>query len=375
MIRVNIKARVNNAEIRREQRNGRDVIVVPSATLPDNVVMNGVMYPAEEIDASFRTLNRTPAPLGHPMIGNQFIGAREPEAINEFWVGAWNENVRRENGRVHLDKVIDVEAAQRTVNGKRLLEAIEKREPIHTSTGVWMEIEPVPNNDQYDGIARSMQFDHDAILLDEEGAATPQMGVGIFVNSDGERKEVDAVTVSVPDDEIEIAAGFLLDAAERHEKRNRMTEMKKRVAQMMRNLLNSNPDDQGASLQGNSEDGDMSVSKEEFEAFKESVGTQISEAVTAAIEPVVNTLNEIDQERKDRQDAEHAELVKRVVNVGLLDEDDAKELTLNALRKLSEKAKPAASAPLMGQFAGNSDGDEWEGYSLNANIDAAQGGK
>lgn len=374
MIRVNIKAKVNNAEIRSEQRNGRAVIVVPSTTLPDNVVMNGIMYPAEEIDASFRTLNRTPAPLGHPMIGNQFIGAREPEAINEFWVGAWNENVRREGGRVHIDKVIDIEAAARTVNGQRMLDAINKRDPIHTSTGVWMEVEPVPNNEQFDGIARNMQFDHDAILLDEAGAATPEMGVGIFVNAEGEREEVDAVSVSVPDDEIETAAGFLVEAAERHEKRGKMNDMKRKVAQMMRNLLNSDPDDQGTSLQGNNEGGDMSVSKEEFEALSQKV-EGFGEQITAALEPVVNSLAEIAQEKVDREEAEKAELVQRVVNVGLLDEDDAKELTLNALRKLSERAKPASAAPLLGQFAGNTDDDEWAGYELNANIDAAQGGK
>ncbi len=34
-----------------------------------------------------------------------------------------------------------------------------------------------------------MQFDHIAILLDEPGAGTPEEGVGLFVNADGQEGE------------------------------------------------------------------------------------------------------------------------------------------------------------------------------------------
>ena len=43
-VRVNIRCLANTAAIRREKRNGRDVIVVPSATMPDDVIMNGIRY-------------------------------------------------------------------------------------------------------------------------------------------------------------------------------------------------------------------------------------------------------------------------------------------------------------------------------------------
>ena len=62
-IRANIRTAVNSAKIRREKRNGRDVIIVPSATLPDNIIMNRIMYPADVIEAGYKTLERTPAPL------------------------------------------------------------------------------------------------------------------------------------------------------------------------------------------------------------------------------------------------------------------------------------------------------------------------
>jgi len=106
--RVNIRATVNAAKIRRERRNGRDVIIVPSATLPDGVVMNKIRYNAPAIEKGFGSLEGTPAPLGHPNIDGQFVSASDPRGMVRGFVGAYNENVRRENGRVLIDKVIDV---------------------------------------------------------------------------------------------------------------------------------------------------------------------------------------------------------------------------------------------------------------------------
>jgi hypothetical protein len=40
-----------------------------------------------------------------------------------------------------------------------------------------------------------MQFDHIAILLDEPGAGTPEEGVGMFVNADGQEGEVETASL------------------------------------------------------------------------------------------------------------------------------------------------------------------------------------
>lgn len=171
-VRVNVRTLANTKAVRKEKRNGRDVVIVPSATLPDDIIMNGIKYPAAEISKSFAGLNRTPAPLGHPMINGKFVSARDPEGLNIGYIGAWNENVRRENGRVFLDKVIDVEVANRSQGGKDVLAAIEKGEPVHTSTGLLANLEAVTNAADHKHIARNIEFDHDAILLGEVGAAT-----------------------------------------------------------------------------------------------------------------------------------------------------------------------------------------------------------
>ena len=74
-VRVNVRC-ANVGKIRRETRDGREKIIVPSATLPDDVVMNGITYPAAEIEASYKTLEGTPAPLGHPTLGGKFCAAK-----------------------------------------------------------------------------------------------------------------------------------------------------------------------------------------------------------------------------------------------------------------------------------------------------------
>lgn len=195
-IRVNVNSSVKSGDIRHEVRNGRAVIVVPSATLPDNVIMNRIKYPKEVIEAGYKTLERTPAPLGHPKVNGVYINASDPEAVNGYWVGAWNENVRREGGRVLLDKVIDVACAESTERGQRLLEAINARKPIHTSTGLLLNLK-AEKGEGYEKIATALVADHDCFLLDEPGAATPEQGVGVFVNADG--AEVEVMTVNVED--------------------------------------------------------------------------------------------------------------------------------------------------------------------------------
>jgi hypothetical protein len=40
-----------------------------------------------------------------------------------------------------------------------------------------------------------MQFDHIAILLDEPGAGTPDEGVGMFVNADGQEADVETTSL------------------------------------------------------------------------------------------------------------------------------------------------------------------------------------
>jgi len=370
-VRVNIRTMANMASIRKERRNGRDKIVVASATLPDGIVMNGISYPADEIEKGFMSLNNTYAPLGHPTINGMFVSASDPEGINIGWIGAHNENVRRENGRVLLDKVIDVARANESVGGRSVLEAIEKGTPIHTSTGLFCDLE-ASTDDAYDFIARNMAFDHDAILLGEDGAATPDQGVGMMVNAKGEESQIDVINSVFEDFEREMdwAADMALRAAERLERVPVMDRIKSAILDAVRGA--------GREPSANIGEADM-TDKAQFDALsakvdaitesQNGIGETIANAVTAAMKPLTDNLAEMQANQTAKDKAELDGYVAKIVKANILDADEAAELTLNVARKMAEKAKPGTATALNGAFGGTGHADDFAGYDLNAVMD------
>jgi hypothetical protein len=357
---VNIRSVANTAAVRKEKRNGRDVVIVPSATLPDDIVMNDIMYPAAEIEKSFKGLDRTPAPLGHPTINGKFVSARDPEGINIGWIGAWNENLRRENGRVLLDKVIDVEMANRSEGGKAVLNAIEKGEPVHTSTGLLCLLDAANGDVEYKHVAREIEFDHDAILLDQEGAATPAQGVGMLVNAKGETEDIEVINSSIEADfeqEIDWAVESIYRAVERREERKDDRPFIDRLKSAIMEALGLS---ERATPTNITKDDDMD--KVQFDALSQKVdalseamkpdalATAIGNAVSAAVKPLVDAQTEMAANQKAKDEAELTELRAKIVKANLLEEDEAKELTLNAARALAKKAEPGKATPLNGAF-------------------------
>lgn len=190
---VNITTKVNSKSIRREMHNGREHLVLPSYTLPANVVMNGGLYTDTEINAHYTGLEGTLAPLGHPQVNGQFVSAFSPEGLCVGFVGAWNRNVKKSGNRVYLEKWVDTNRAQESEGGRELLDrvaAIERGEdvpPIHTSVAVYLDQLEASEDQKAMGaewVAKIHGMDHDAILLHEVGAATPEQGVGLMVNAD-----------------------------------------------------------------------------------------------------------------------------------------------------------------------------------------------
>ncbi len=207
---VRCTTQVNPNAVKRISIEGAEHIVVTSFTMPDDIIMNRVLYPASETARSFEGLNRTFAPIGHPTdTQGNFISAADPQAIHNFHAGAFNDNARKVGSRIQIDKTINVQEAMKSDRGKRLLdrikdlEANDKAKPIHTSTGIFLELEmfeqPQTNTtgQEFDAIARNLVFDHDAILLDEIGAATPDEGVGMAVNKDGDEIESEIINLDL----------------------------------------------------------------------------------------------------------------------------------------------------------------------------------
>ena len=349
--RINVTTLVNASKIRREKRDGRDVIIVPSATLPDNVVMNSIRYPADVIEASYHTLEGTPAPLGHPSVNGQFVSASDPKGLVRSFVGAWNENVHRKDGRVFLDKVIDVEYAGETKAGQRVLNAIEGQKPIHTSTGLLATMKAVENaTDGAKFEVESMVFDHDCILLDEDGAATPDQGVGIFVNAQGEEIEViNSDLESYEDEEINYTIDRMLRAAERKQRQPLIERIKKFITEAVQG--GPTPDTTEGDALNNDED---DMDKAQFDALSEQVGNmsetlaslddKIAAAVGNALKPLTDQMAANAKAAEDKAEADRLELVNKVVEAKLLDEAVAKDATAPVLNALLEKAAQPTTA-------------------------------
>lgn len=196
-ITVNILSMINkSSKITKETINNKEHYVIRDVVpVVDDVVMNNGLYPKDEIDKSYKSINGNLMPIGHPNIDGQFVSASNAKAINEYYGGAWAENVHKDQDKVLLDCYVDVEFAKNHEKGKRLLERLdamfngEDVNPIHVSTGLILNKvykTGKSKGKKYDWVATNMQFDHVAILLNEQGAATPNEGVGMFVNSEGE---------------------------------------------------------------------------------------------------------------------------------------------------------------------------------------------
>lgn len=196
---------INASNISTTTINGQEHYVIRGAVpIVDDIVMNGGLYPAEEINNSYQTMEGKLMPLPHPMVDGKYVSANDPRAINTYHVGAWAQNVSKSGDQVVMDVYINKAVAETKPDGKRLINRLDEMiagtntDPIHLSTGLLTNKEKKSGESKgkkHSWIARNMQFDHIAILLDEPGAGTPEEGVGMFVNADGQEGEVETASL------------------------------------------------------------------------------------------------------------------------------------------------------------------------------------
>lgn len=205
--RVNVLTVVNSASnITTETIDGKPHIVVRGITpVVDDIVMNRKLYPAAEIEKAYNTLERNPMPLGHPKVDGKHVSARDVQAVNEYHVGAWLQNVSHKDGKVTGDMYVNRQYAESSDKGKRLINRLDEMlagtnsDPIHISTGLLysgIAANGESKGKKYDEIATNMNFDHVAVLLDEPGAGTPGEGVGIFVNAEGDEQQIEVARLA-----------------------------------------------------------------------------------------------------------------------------------------------------------------------------------
>lgn len=201
--RIHILSAVNAANI---SKAGAKYTIRDVCGAVNDIVMNGMLYTADQLAAGVASLEGKPAPAGHPKNGaGQFISALNGEALQSAYIGSVCTNARHTAGRTLVDIVVNEAQAKATPAGASLIERLDAAiagtniEPIHVSTGLLCA--PIMANGEslgkkYTRIATAISYDHLAILLNENGAGTPEQGIGIFLNSAGQPEEVETVTVN-----------------------------------------------------------------------------------------------------------------------------------------------------------------------------------
>jgi hypothetical protein len=196
---------INASNISTTTINGQEHYVIRGAVpIVDDIVMNGGLYPAEEINKSYQTMERKLMPIGHPMVNGKYVSANDPQAVNDYYAGAWAQNVSKAGDMTVNDVYVNKAVAETKPDGKRLISRLDEMiagtnsDPIHLSTGLLLNKEQKSGESKgkkYSWVAHNMQFDHIAILLDEPGAGTPDEGVGMFVNADGQEADVESTSL------------------------------------------------------------------------------------------------------------------------------------------------------------------------------------
>lgn len=355
MTQTAVHVRCNTSgKVQRVQREGRQTLIMPSYAAKADTILNEVLYPKDELEASYLGLNRTPAPLGHPEINGKFVPALDPEALARNHVFAWNENPRWDGERIALDVVIDEGRANQSEDGRKVLAAINAETPIATSTGLLCNMEAAEGQ-AYKATARNIEWDHVAILLGEEPAISPDQGVGIFVNAagSGEIEVINSTLEENAEDEVAWAAQHLAQALD---KRDRVPAIERMMAGIMKAVL---PGRDTPAING--KDADM-TDKAQFDALNAKVEDlakaqaampeTIANTITEALKPVVDAQAEIAANAKAKDEAEHAAMVNKVVEAKIdgLTEDVAKKMdgvALNALLTM-HAAQNKKAAPLSG---------------------------
>lgn len=198
--RVHILSAVNAANV---SKAGGTYTVRDVCGAVDELVMNGMLYPADQLAAGAATLEGKPAPAGHPKDAQgRHISALNGEALLSAYAGAICRNARHAGGRTLVDIVVNEQQARAHPDGAKLLERLDaaiagtNAEPIHVSTGLFCS--PITANGEsrgkpYRSIATGIAYDHLAFLLHEAGAGKPEDGVGMFLNADGTEEPIEQV--------------------------------------------------------------------------------------------------------------------------------------------------------------------------------------
>lgn len=169
--------------VKKQILNGKEYLVAPIKMMPEEFVMNGILYPAEATQAYPQGWNGRALVVYHP---DEPVSANTPEFLATHKVGEVF-NARIEDGFLKGDGFIDIESAKRLDLGRKLLMSLEQNKNIDVSTSMKNKTynsEGVKFGRNYNKVVVSFIQDHLALLPDRKGAASWADGAGFARNND-----------------------------------------------------------------------------------------------------------------------------------------------------------------------------------------------
>lgn len=171
--------------VRQDTMEGKDWTVVPTQMITEGV-HNGsdgpIYYPAEELAKLPAAWNHMPVVVYHPVVNGVSVSARTPDQITSRKIGVlMNTKWDVANKKLGTETWLDPNRIAAVDN--RIAEAIENKEMMEVSTGLFMELDKTPgewNGEKYDSIAHNLQPDHLALLPDLKGACSIEDGAGFL---------------------------------------------------------------------------------------------------------------------------------------------------------------------------------------------------
>ena len=178
--------------IKRAKHNGKEHIVVPVVMMVEGVHHGShgpILHAKEELGRFPGAWNGIPITVGHPKRGSEFIGANEPQVLDEQAVGRVYYT-KMDGDRLKAEAWIDEERIKE-VSPLALSYILEKR-PLEVSVGVFTDDEPFNGrwrDEDYVAIAHNHRPEHLALLPDSTGACSWEDGAGIRVNQANNRRK------------------------------------------------------------------------------------------------------------------------------------------------------------------------------------------
>lgn len=169
-----------SALVREDKLDGKDYLVAP-VILAKECVMNGLLYPGEQLAKSCAAWNGRISVVFHPTDENGTpICANQKEVIEKQTVGLLLNTVY-DSETTKLKSELWLEKGKVAKVSPRLQELIDNGSNVEVSTGLFLDVneqEGEFNGKKYHGIAVNYRPDHLALLPDGKGACSWDDGAG-----------------------------------------------------------------------------------------------------------------------------------------------------------------------------------------------------